>query len=84
MSLERKTKFKNINGLVLPPLDFKDLPEYETTDDEEDQDDETSYIEANNPFNKTDADNIDLKSPEPHNRLDQYQDQSIKKKDNFE
>lgn len=47
------SKFKNIHGVVIPPLDFEDLPEYETTDEEEEGDEEGSYVEANNPFEKT-------------------------------
>ena len=31
------SRFKNINNLTIRDLDFKDLPEYETTDDDEEE-----------------------------------------------
>jgi len=31
------SRFKNINNVLIRELDFKDLPEYETTDDEEEE-----------------------------------------------
>jgi hypothetical protein len=30
--------FKNINGLIIPKLNFKDLPDYETTEEDEEDD----------------------------------------------
>jgi hypothetical protein len=53
LDIEVRSKFKNVHGVVIPPLDFADLPEYETTDEEEEGDEENSYVEANNPFEKT-------------------------------
>jgi hypothetical protein len=37
--LAARSKFHNVNGLRIPELDFEGLPEYETTD-EEDEDEE--------------------------------------------
>jgi len=31
------SRFKNINNVLIRELDFKDLPEYETTDDDEEE-----------------------------------------------
>lgn len=53
LEIEEQSKFKNINNKTIPPLDFVDLPEYETTDEEEEGDEENSYVEPNNPFEKT-------------------------------
>ena len=50
--LQRST-FKNIRNVTIPPLDFHDLPEYETTDEEEEGEEENSFAEPNNPFEKT-------------------------------
>ena len=35
-----RSKFKNINNVTIPPLDFEDLPDYETTDEDEEEGDE--------------------------------------------
>ena len=35
-----RSKFKNINNVTIPPLDFEDLPDYETTDEDEQEGDE--------------------------------------------
>lgn len=74
-----RSKFKNIKNVQIPPLDFHDLPEYETTDEEEDEegDEENSYAEGNNQLEKTEnevntRDNShdeQLMSPAPHDRL---------------
>lgn len=56
LDIQEQSKFKNINRMVIPPLDFVDLPEYETTDEEEEGDEENSYAEPNNPFEKTEND----------------------------
>jgi hypothetical protein len=37
MPLVEKSRFKNINKIKLRPLDFEGLPEYETTDEEEEE-----------------------------------------------
>jgi len=42
--------------MTIPPLDFQELPDYETTDEEEEGDEENSYAEPNNPFEKTEND----------------------------
>lgn len=48
------SRFKNINNVLIRELDFKDLPEYETTDDDEEE--ECSQYEGQNPFEKTEND----------------------------
>lgn len=66
------------------------MPEYETTDEDEEGDEENSYAEQNNPFEKTDNDvnaqdnapNERLISPAPHDRLNQYMNGSTALKDN--
>lgn len=35
-----QSKFKNINNITIPPLDFEELPDYETTDEDEEEGDE--------------------------------------------
>jgi len=42
--------------MTIPPRDFQELPDYETTDEEEEGDEENSYAEPNNPFEKTEND----------------------------
>jgi len=37
LEMEEISRFKNINNLIIRDLDFKDLPEYETTDDDEEE-----------------------------------------------
>ena len=72
----QRSKFKNIRNVHIPPLDFQDLPEYETTDEEEEGDEDQSYAEQNNPFEKTENDvkghEEQLMSPAPHDRLNKY------------
>lgn len=37
--LAKQSRFKNLNLIHIPSLDFEGLPEYETTDDEEEGED---------------------------------------------
>ena len=66
-----------------------DLPEYETTDEDEEGDEENSYAEANNPVEKTENGEMNrdqmpeqqLMSPAPHGRLHKLMDGSTGLKD---
>ena len=46
----QRSKFKNINNVNIPPLDFHDLPEYETTDEEDEGEEDNSFVEQKNQY----------------------------------
>ena len=41
--LARISKFKNVNGIRIESLNFEGLPEYETTDEEDEEEDENMH-----------------------------------------
>lgn len=47
--LVEHSRFKNIRGVHIPLLNFEGLPEYETTDEEDEGEEDESTIEANDP-----------------------------------
>lgn len=75
------SRFKNIYGVYIPPLDFTDLPEYETTVDEEegegDEPDtdfsrEVPIADRSHYSNKLASNEMEINSPLPHGRSDMY------------
>ena len=67
LSLIEKSRFKNVNNIQLSPLNFEGLPEYETTDEEEEEGQEQP--EESEFHNQQAPDMMGINSPAPHNRL---------------
>ena len=65
--LIERSRFRNINNIEILPLNFEGLPEYETTDEEEeegqDQPEESEF------HNQQAPDMMGINSPQPHQRL---------------
>lgn len=61
--LARVSRFKNINRILIKPMNFEGLPEYETTDDDEEEEEEN--IMSQKGLNE--LHHVDLNSPPPTN-----------------
>ena len=76
--MEQQSKFKNIRNKIISPLNFEELPDYETTEDEE-EDEGEQQIADNNQQEEVSSEGdineqeqmIGINSPTPHTRLAQ-------------
>jgi hypothetical protein len=71
LQLKSKSRFKNIHKVLLPPLDFTDLPEYETTEDEEEEGDNLGdKDEREGEQVNYEDESIGMNSPSPCHRVE--------------